>query len=104
LDAFLGGEMIKMIDLDQVNYKIKKKRRDKRIVINSRTKNSYQRFICRDCNRSLRICQIQKKKINNSLEFVVFTYYCSFCKLTYYVFKFINKKRKGDENKIWKII
>jgi len=61
----------------------------------------YQRIKCRDCGRILRICQIQRKNIDNCREFTVFIYYCRKCKLTYYVFNFINKKevkRDGRKN------
>jgi hypothetical protein len=55
--------------------------------------NFQDQFIkCRDCGKGLRICQIQRKNIDNCREFVVFTYYCRKCKLTYYIFNFINKK------------
>lgn len=53
---------------------------------------NYQFIKCRDCGKVLRICQIQRKRIDNCREFVVFTYYCRKCKLTYFIFKFINKK------------
>lgn len=53
---------------------------------------NYHYFNCPDCNYRLFICQIQRKNIDNFREFAVFTYYCRKCKLTYFIFKFINKK------------
>lgn len=52
---------------------------------------NYQEIKCDNCNRKLKIAQIQRKDINQCLEFAVFTYYCRKCKLTYFIFKFINK-------------
>ncbi len=55
----------------------------------------YQYFFCNECKRRLKICQIQRKVINTTLEFGVFIYYCKRCKLTYFIFKF-GKKVRGD--------
>jgi len=52
---------------------------------------NYQFIKCRDCGKVLRICQIQRKSIDNCREFTVFTYYCRKCKLTYYIFKTVDK-------------
>jgi len=71
---------------DQVDKKHKKSRACETL--------QYQFFKCRDCGRKLRICQIRRKKIDNCREFVLFIYYCRKCKLTYYIFKFINKKEE----------
>lgn len=54
----------------------------------------YQFIKCRDCGKVLEICQIQRKNISNCREFAVFTYYCQKCKLTYYIFNFINKEEE----------
>lgn len=62
----------------------------------SGTRNFQYQFIkCRDCGRTLKICQIQRKNIGNCHEFAVFTYYCGKCKLTYFVFNFKNKKEEN---------
>ncbi len=53
---------------------------------------NYQETRCDDCNRKLKICQIQRKRIDTCREFAIFTYYCQKCKLTYFIFKFINRK------------
>ncbi|MHA1291381.1 MAG: hypothetical protein ACTSQJ_01785 [Promethearchaeota archaeon] len=79
--------------LDQVNKNHKKSR--------GAATFQYQFIKCRDCGKVLRICQIQRKNIGNCQEFTVFTYYCRKCKLTYYVFNFIDKKevkRNGLSN------
>ena len=52
---------------------------------------NYQEIKCTDCNRKLKIAQIQRKNINLCVDFACFSYYCWKCKLTYFIFKFINK-------------
>lgn len=54
---------------------------------------------CQECNRFLRICQIQKKKINPNTEFRILTYFCNYCKLTYFIFKVMNSNHKNYELK-----
>ncbi|MFW9971146.1 MAG: hypothetical protein ACFFDF_13205 [Candidatus Odinarchaeota archaeon] len=49
-------------------------------------------FECEQCGRKLRVCNKYLKKMNELQDFGVYTYYCNICKLTYYVFKIINKR------------
>ncbi|MHA1380698.1 MAG: hypothetical protein ACTSRG_20205 [Candidatus Helarchaeota archaeon] len=51
---------------------------------------------CNECDQSLRVCAIQRKKISRDMEFVSMSYYCHRCNLTYLIFKTIQKhiKRK----------
>lgn len=51
----------------------------------------YKEINCQECKRKLKICQIQRKRISRHLDFAILTYYCQKCKLTYYIFKFVNK-------------
>ncbi len=51
-------------------------------------------FECPECSSELHICRIQYKRINNAHVFTLFTYYCSKCKLTYFIFKIIKKEVK----------
>lgn len=51
----------------------------------------YQEIKCNNCNRKLKIAQIQRKHINLCIDFAVFIYYCFKCCATIYIFKFINK-------------
>jgi hypothetical protein len=51
---------------------------------------NYKAITCSECNRKLKICRIQRKKNDNCREFAIFTFYCNRCKLTYFIFKFMN--------------
>lgn len=53
---------------------------------------NYQEIKCDECKKTLKIAQIQLKHINQYIDFVCFTYYCQEDKLTYFIFKFINRK------------
>lgn len=53
---------------------------------------NYQKIKCDECKKTLKIAQVQRKYINQCLDFAVFYYYCLHCKLNYYIFKFINRK------------
>lgn len=69
-----------------------------RLMLNKKEELNYLIFGCPECNRELRICRIQRKRISNCEVFTVYTYYCKHCKLTYFIFRFFNrKKRKGNE-------
>ena len=51
---------------------------------------------CSECNQSLKVYRIQRKKINRNMDFVILSYYCRHCDLTYLIFKTIQRhiKRK----------
>lgn len=57
-------------------------------------KENYQEIKCEECNRKLRIAQIQRKHINQCTDFAIFIYYCQKCDLTYIIFKLVDKKRR----------
>jgi len=59
---------------------------------------NYQEIKCEECDKKLKICQIQRKHINRCVNFVIFTYYCQKCKLTYFIFKFINNDLIGKRS------
>ena len=59
----------------------------------------YQEIDCEKCNRKLKIAQIQRKNINQCLDFAIFIYYCFKCRTTIYIFKFINKKEDLNNGK-----
>ena len=56
----------------------------------------YLKMECNECNQSLKVCRIQRKGINRNMDFVILSYYCRHCDLTYLIFKTIQKhiKRK----------
>ena len=61
------------------------------------TELDYQEIKCNQCHKKLKICQIERKIINNSLEFKGIDYYCPQCDLKYYIFIFIEIER-DDKN------
>ena len=57
--------------------------------------NQERMFIkCSECEQSLKVCRIQRKRINRNMDFVVFTHYCRRCNLTYLSFKTIQNRIK----------
>ena len=53
--------------------------------------NYQEQINCQECERKLKIYQIQRKNINRCVDFAIFTYYCFKCRATVFVFKFIKK-------------
>lgn len=56
----------------------------------------YLKISCSECEQILKVCRIQRRRINRNMDFVLLSYYCRHCDLTYLIFKTIQKyiKRK----------
>jgi len=61
-------------------------------IFSEQDNNQESIFIkCSECKQSLKVCRIQRKRINRNMDFVVLSYYCRHCDLTYLIFKTIQK-------------
>ena len=54
---------------------------------------------CSNCQKTLKVSQIQIKRINKDLSFNVFVFYCRKCDLYYIIFKFDNSNKKRSDEK-----
>lgn len=51
-------------------------------------------FTCQECKKKLKVNQIVRKRIVPFRTFNLFIFYCIKCNLTYFIFKYINRKEE----------
>lgn len=56
-------------------------------------------YYCQNCQRKLRVSQIQLKQINKFQTFNIFIFYCRICDMYYLIFRIINSKKEKRGNR-----